>query len=45
VRALRFLFKLDNAQDMEVEEALLARRGAAAVEQFNTIGETQVANV
>jgi hypothetical protein len=45
VRALRILFKLDNAQDMEVEEALLARGGAAAVEQFSTIGETQVANV
>jgi hypothetical protein len=34
IRALRVLFKLDAAQDIAVEEAMLARGGAAALEQM-----------
>jgi hypothetical protein len=36
IRALRVLFKLDSTQEAAVEEAMLARGGAAALEQLVT---------
>ncbi|KAM0857140.1 hypothetical protein ACQ4PT_048674 [Festuca glaucescens] len=45
VQVLRILFKMDIAQDRDIEEAMLARGGVAAVEQFSVFGETQVDNV
>jgi hypothetical protein len=35
IRALRLLFKLDTAQEAAIEEAMLARGGAAALEQLD----------
>lgn len=45
VQALRVLFKLDSVQDKAVEEAMLARGGAAAIEQFATEREVLLNNV